>query len=167
VFYSLYLAQIGYSNTVIGLMWSLGVVVEILFFFYQAPIFRRFGVRTVMLASLLIAVVRFLLIGLGAQSLGLLLIAQVLHAATFGAHHSASVATLQRWFSGPLQARGQALFTSISYGLGGTIGGLILGGLWDTFGSRTVYLAAALFSLIAASAATLSYRWQPHIEDKG
>ncbi|KIF82254.1 MFS transporter [Noviherbaspirillum autotrophicum] len=162
VFYSLYLAQIGYSNTVIGLMWSLGVVVEIAFFFFQAPIFRRFGVQKLMMASLLIAVVRFLLIGFGAQSLILLLIAQVMHAATFGTHHSASVATLQRWFSGPLQARGQALFTSISYGLGGTVGGLILGVFWDTFGSQTVYLMAAMFSLAGAFAAALSYRWQPH-----
>lgn len=160
VFYSLYLAQIGYSNTVIGLMWSLGVVVEIAFFFYQAPIFRRYGVRNLMLASLLIAIVRFLIIGMGAQSLMLLLLAQVLHAATFGAHHSASIATLQRWFSGPLQARGQALFTSISYGLGGTLGGLVLGECWDTFGPKSVYLMAAAFSLMAAVAAALSYRWQ-------
>lgn len=160
VFYSLYLAQIGYSNTVIGLMWSLGVVVEIVFFFYQAPIFRRYGVRNLMLASLLIAIVRFLIIGMGAQSLMLLLLAQVLHAATFGAHHSASIATLQRWFSGPLQARGQALFTSISYGLGGTLGGLVLGECWDTFGPKSVYLMAAAFSLMAAAAAALSYRWQ-------
>ncbi|HJV85625.1 MAG TPA: MFS transporter [Noviherbaspirillum sp.] len=162
VFYSLYLAQIGYNNTVIGLMWSLGVVVEIAFFFFQAPIFRRFGIRKLMIASLLIAVVRFLLIGFGAQSLAVLLLAQVLHAATFGVHHSASVATLQRWFSGPLQARGQALYTSISYGLGGTLGGLVLGGLWDTFGSQTVYLMAAMFALAGAGAATLSYRWQSH-----
>ena len=164
VFYSLYLARIGYNNTVIGLMWSLGVVVEIAFFFYQAPIFRRFGIRRLMLASLLIAVARFFLIGLGAESLALLLVAQVMHAATFGAHHSASVATLQRWFYGPLQARGQALYTSISYGLGGTLGGLILGMFWDTFGPWTVYLLAALFSLMGAVAAVFSYRWQLHGE---
>jgi PPP family 3-phenylpropionic acid transporter len=166
VYYSLYLAQIGYSNTVIGLMWSLGVVAEIVFFFYQAPIFRRFGIQRLMVASLLLAVVRFLMIGFGAASVTLLLVAQVLHAATFGVHHSASVATLQRWFSGPLQARGQALFISISYGLGGTIGGLILSGLWDTFGSRAVYLMAAIFSLAATVAAVLSYRWQPNHEEK-
>ena len=166
VFYSLYLAQIGYSNTVIGLMWSLGVVVEIVFFFYQAPIFRRFGVQKLMIASLLIAVVRFLMIGLGAQSLFILLVAQILHAATFGVHHSASIATLQRWFSGPLQARGQALFTSISYGLGGSLGGLVLGTFWDTFGSQTVYLMAAMFALAGVAAAIFSYRWQPHYQEE-
>ena len=160
VYYSLYLSDMGYSKSVIGLMWSLGVIAEILFFFYQAPLFRRFGVRKLMLLSLAIAVVRFLMIGWGAQSLAVLLLAQVLHAATFGVHHSASVATLQRWFAGPLQARGQALYISISYGLGGTVGGLLLSACWDTFGARWVYVLAAIMSLLGLFAAQLSYRWQ-------
>jgi PPP family 3-phenylpropionic acid transporter len=160
VYYSLYLSQIGYSKTVIGLMWSLGVVAEILFFYFQAPLFRRFGVPTLMLTSLVIGVVRFLMIGFGAESIVMLLIAQVLHAATFGVHHSASVATLQRWFAGPLQARGQALFISVSYGLGGSLGGLLLSACWDTFGARLVYMIAALFCFAGWIAAALSYRWQ-------
>ena len=166
VFYSLYLAQIGYSKTVIGLMWSLGVVAEIVFFFYQAPIFRRFGIQRMMMVSLFAAVVRFCMIGFCAQSLALLMFAQILHAATFGVHHSASVATLQRWFSGPLQARGQAIYTSISYGLGGTLGGLVLSVFWDGFGARVVYFVAAGFALGGVAAAALSYRWQPHREVK-
>jgi PPP family 3-phenylpropionic acid transporter len=160
VYYSLYLSDMGYSKSVIGLMWSLGVIAEILFFFYQAPLFRRFGVRKLMLFSLGIAVIRFLMIGWGAQSLAILLVAQVLHAATFGVHHSASVATLQRWFAGPLQARGQALYISISYGLGGTVGGLLLSACWDTFGARWVYVLASIMSLLGLIAAQLSYRWQ-------
>jgi MFS transporter, PPP family, 3-phenylpropionic acid transporter len=160
VFYSLYLEKIGYTKTIIGMMWSLGVMVEIVFFYYQAVIFRRFGVRNLMMASLLIAVVRFSMIGFCAHSLVWLLIAQILHGVTFGTHHSASVMTLQRWFSGHLQARGQALFISISYGLGGTVGGLILSIFWD-YSPRSVYLMAALFALIGAGAAALSYRWKP------
>ena len=160
VYYSLYLSQIGYSKTVIGLMWSLGVIAEIIFFFYQEPLFKRFGVKNLMFISLAIGVIRFLMIAFGAQSLVLLLIAQVLHAATFGVHHSSSVATLQRWFSGPLQARGQALFISISYGLGGTLGGLLLSACWDTFGAQLVYVIAALMSGFGLVAAVLSYRWQ-------
>lgn len=160
VYYSLYLAGIGYSNSVIGLMWSLGVIAEIAFFYWQAPLFRRIGVRWLMLASFAIGILRFLLIGFGADSMWLLLIAQVLHAATFGVHHSASVATLQRWFSGPLQARGQALFISISYGLGGTAGGLLLSACWDTFGPRVVYLLASVMCALGWVCAALSYRWQ-------
>lgn len=166
VFYSLYLERLGYSKTVIGLMWAVGVICEIIFFYYQAPVFRRFGVKNLMIASLVLAFIRFLMIGYGAQSLLVLLLAQVLHAATFGVHHSASIATLQRWFSGPLQARGQALFISISYGMGGTAGGLLLSACWDTFGAQTVYLIAALLALGGAAAAAFSYHWQQRNEEK-
>lgn len=166
VFYSLYLAQLGYSKTVIGLMWSLGVVAEIVFFYYQAPIFRKFGIRKLMIACLLLAAVRFFMIGFGAQSLALLLIAQVLHAATFGVHHSASIASLQRWFHGPLQARGQALFISVSYGLGGTFGGLFFSIVWDKFGPQAVYSSAALMAIGGATAAQCCYRWQTTSEER-
>ena len=160
VFLSLYLSQLGYSKSVIGLLWSLGVVAEIGFFYFQAPLFRRFGVRTLLLASLIIAVVRFLVIGLGASSLPWLLLAQLLHAATFGTHHSASVMGMQRWFSGPLQASGQALYISVSYGLGGTAGGLLMSLCWDRYGPAAVFIVAALLALLGLVAAVLSFRWQ-------
>lgn len=166
VFYSLYLERLGYSKTVIGMMWAIGVICEIAFFYYQAPIFRRFGVRNLMVASLVLAFARFLMIGYGAASLLVLLFAQVLHAATFGVHHSASIATLQRWFAGPLQARGQALYISISYGMGGTAGGLLMSACWDTFGAQAVYLVAALLALAGAIAAACSYHWQHRHEGK-
>lgn len=160
VFYSLYLAQIGYTKTVIGLMWSLGVVAEIIFFYFQAPIFRRLGAKALMLASLAIAVGRFLLIGFAAHSLFWLLVAQILHAATFAAHHSSSVMTMQRWFSGPLQARGQALYISISYGLGGVFGGLVLSRFWSDADGSAVFFAAAGMALAGLLAALLSFHWQ-------
>jgi PPP family 3-phenylpropionic acid transporter len=141
-------------------MWSLGVLAEIAFFYFQAPLFRYFGVRSMMLASLLLAVVRFAMIGTGAGSLLVLLAAQLLHGATFGIHNSASVATLQRWFAGPLQARGQALFASLSYGLGGTLGSLAMSVVWDGIGASAVFLLASGLALGGLLAAWLSYRWQ-------
>ena len=159
-FYSLYLAKLGYSNVTIGLMWALGAAAEILFFIYQAPIVRRIGLRTVMLASLLLAVLRFALIGVGAESFVILLLAQLLHAFSFGAHHTASIITMQRWFAGPLQARGQALYISASYGIGCTFGALFLSFIWGELGPQAVYLIAAGFALLAFGFALLSYHWQ-------
>jgi PPP family 3-phenylpropionic acid transporter len=165
VFYSLYLAQIGYSKTVIGLMWSLGVIAEIVFFYFQAPFFRRFGAKTLMLVSLAIAVVRFAMIGACAQSLSLLLFAQILHAATFATHHSSSVLTMQRWFSGPLQASGQALYFSISYGIGGSLGGMLLSMFWHDNDGHAVFYAASAMAAIGLLAALLSFHWQNNIND--
>lgn len=161
-FYSLYLSVLGYSSVTIGLMWAIGAIAEIVFFVYQAPIVRRFGIKAIMLASLFIAVVRFALIGVGAESFAVLLFAQLLHAATFGAHHVTSILSIQKWFAGSLQARGQALFISASYGIGGTLGGFLLSWVWDLFTPKAVYWVASAFALMALLAAWQSFRWQAH-----
>ena len=159
-FYSLYLEKQGYSKTVTGLMWSVGVVAEVLCFYYQAPLFKRWGARRLMYACLALGVLRFAMIGAGAQSLAMLVLAQLMHAATFALHHSASVQTMQRWFSGPLQARGQALYISISYGVGASIGSLALTQVWESAGPPAIYYVASGLVAAAAVAAALSYRWQ-------
>ncbi|WP_432377544.1 MFS transporter [Duganella sp. P38] len=159
-FYSLFLERNGYSKTVIGAMWSLGVLAEVLLFYNQAPLLKRWGARRMMSVALGVAVLRFLMIGLGSHVLWLLIVAQVMHAATFALHHSSSVMSLQRWFAGPLQARGQALYMSISYGVGGSLGGLFLAQWWERAGAESVYYVAAALAALSAVAATLSFRWQ-------
>jgi PPP family 3-phenylpropionic acid transporter len=67
---------------------------------------------------------------------------------------------MQRWFGGALQARGQALFMSIAYGIGGTVGGLFMSWCWETLGPQSVYGAAAGLALLAAGAAGLFWRWE-------
>jgi PPP family 3-phenylpropionic acid transporter len=160
VYYSLYLERIGYSKPVIGAMWSLGVLAEIVFFYFQASVFKRIHPERMILFAFAVALLRFVVIGAGAGWLALLVIAQLLHAATFAAHHSASIMAMQRWFAGPLQARGQALFISIAYGIGGTAGGLFMSLCWGSMGPHAVYYAAALLAVAGAGAATLSWRWQ-------
>lgn len=161
-FYSLYLERNGYSKTVIGAMWSLGVLAEVALFYFQAPLFRRWRPMQLMYVTLLLAIARFVMIGMAAHLLWLLLVAQLMHAATFALHHSSSVMTLQRWFSGPLQARGQALYMSLSYGIGGSLGGLFLAHWWQEAGPASVYYVAALLCLLSLGAAMLSARWQLH-----
>ena len=159
-FYSLYLAHAGYSKPVIGAMWALGVVAEVAFFYFQAPVLRRFGARRVMLFAFGAALLRFPVIGMAEQLLWLLLLAQLAHAATFAAHLSAAVIVMQRWFSGPLQARGQALYMSLAYGIGGTVGGLLMSLCWDRFGPQAVYYLAAVLAMGGGAFAWLSFRWQ-------
>ncbi len=147
VFYSLYLDQMGYSKGEIGLFWMLGVLAEVIFFYYQSHFFGRFSTKNILLAAYLIAILRFVLMAYWPNLIALI-IAQLMHAATFGANHSASIKMLQTWFSGPLQARGQALHTTVSYGIGGTVGGLCAGWVWEHWAPEHVFGVAALSSLI-------------------
>jgi len=158
VFYSLYLEQLGYSKLAIGVMWTIGVVAEIVFFFYQGKLFGALALRTILAGTFVLAALRFGLTGYFAQYVWLMAVVQILHAATFAAHHSASLKRLQRWFAGPLQGRGQALYTGISYGVGGTLGGLAMGWTWKTLAPMHTFGLAALAAVIGAGCAAMSFR---------
>jgi PPP family 3-phenylpropionic acid transporter len=143
VFYSLYLADLGYNKFQIGLFWALGVAAEVIFFYFQSKVLSRLDPEVILQAAFGIGVIRFILIAFFPLT-WVLILAQLMHAATFGAHHSAATKLLQHWFTGPLQARGQALMATVSYGLGGTLGGLVAGWLWDATQPRNVFAMAAL-----------------------
>ena len=151
VFYSLYLADLGYNKFQIGLFWALGVAAEVIFFYYQSKVLSRLDPEVVLQISFGIGVFRFILIAFFPLT-WVLILAQLMHAATFGAHHSAATKLLQRWFTGPVQARGQALMATVSYGLGGTLGGLVAGWLWDATQPRNVFVMSALACGLAGMA---------------
>jgi PPP family 3-phenylpropionic acid transporter len=142
VFYSLYLANLGYNKFQIGLFWALGVFAEVVFFYFQSKVLSRVDAEVVLQAAFGIGVIRFILIAFLPLT-SVLIVAQIMHAGTFAAHHSAATKLLQRWFTGPVQARGQALMATISYGLGGTLGGLCAGWIWEASQPRDVFVMSA------------------------
>jgi PPP family 3-phenylpropionic acid transporter len=146
VFYSIYLEQAGYSKTTIGLLWTAGVLAEIVLFLRLPEVLRRVSLRGLLLASFACAVLRFLAIGMAGGSLAVLAAAQLLHAATFGAFHAACVATVHQLFPGALAARGQSLYSSIAYGLGGALGSLAAGWSWVALGASASFALSALFA---------------------
>lgn len=150
-FYSIYLVEHGYAKSAVGWLWALGVICEIGVFFAMPWLLRRLTLPQILMASLVCAVVRFLIIGWCADSLALMLFAQVLHAATFGAFHASAVALVHHFFQGRHQSKGQALFGSVTYGAGGMLGGLASGPIWQHWGASVLYsmsAAAALLGLL-------------------
>jgi MFS transporter, PPP family, 3-phenylpropionic acid transporter len=149
-FLSLHLERAGYSGTIIGALWTLGVAAEILVFFYLPQLFRRYALSTLLVASLSCGVLRFAAIGWAAGELWIVLLAQLLHAATFGAFHAAAVAAVHRVFPAHAQARGQTLFSSVCYGAGAAAGLLIAGWAWDLGGAQLAFSASAAAALAGA-----------------
>ncbi len=149
-FMSLYLVHLGYSKTAVGLLWAVGVGAEIAIFSVQRRLFERFGALRLLHASLWVAVLRFALIGWAAHWLPALVLAQLLHAVTFGVHHSATIATLQRWFEPAQQGRAQALYVTAGYGFGGALGALAGGWIWTALSPSAVFVASAVFATLAA-----------------
>lgn len=148
VFYSIHLAEAGYDTAQIGLLWSLGVIAEILVFVAMPRLNRDHSVRTILLVCFFLAVLRFLFIGWLVDMLVALVFAQVLHGATFGAHHAATVGALNRWFSPAHQGKVLALYGSLSFGGGGMLGALLSGALWDAAGAAITFTVGAAFAAL-------------------
>ena len=152
-FYSIHLEAHGYSDTAVGALWALGVGIEVLVFVNMHRLLTRFGARRMLLTSLALAMLRWLLIGAFVDLVWVQLVAQSLHAATFGSFHASAIHLAHHYFPGPTQARGQALYNSVSFGLGGAIGSLIAGSLWADAGAFATFAVAsglAGLGLIAA-----------------
>lgn len=149
-FFTIHLVETGYSKSLAGWLWALGVVCEIGVFLVMPRVFARVRPETVLLFTLLAASLRFVLIGWLADNLPVLLFAQLLHALTFGAYHASAMALVHRYFVGKNQARGQALYNSLAFGVGGTFGSLYAGGAWDSLGSAETFALASGFALLAA-----------------
>jgi PPP family 3-phenylpropionic acid transporter len=68
------------------------------------------------------------------------------------------VAAVHRLFTGRLQARGQTLYSSLSYGLGGGAGLLIAGWTWETLGAGASFTVSSAFALLGAALVTWRVR---------
>ncbi|WP_239253604.1 MFS transporter [Candidatus Nitrotoga sp. M5] len=166
IFYSIYLVDNDYSKSAVGWLWALGVICEIAVFFAMPWLMFRFTLSIIMMVSFACAVMRFLLIGWGVDFLPLLLFAQVLHAATFGAFHAVGMALVHQFFRGRHQSKGQALFGSITYGAGGVVGGLLSAPLWEHWGASIMYSFSALAAFLGLLLLVWKFKhsdvvWQP------
>lgn len=147
-FFSIYLESFSYSKSIIGVLWSLGVVAEVALFLVMHRILARYTLRTILLWSLALTALRWLMIGFVAQSALLLIVAQCLHAASFGSCHAAAVEVIRRWFPRH-HGQGMALYSGLSFGAGGASGALFSGVVWDW--------SAPLCFAVAALAAGLGW----------
>lgn len=154
-FYSIFLNGLGYSKSIIGTLWAFAVLCEIGVFLTVARLLQRRDLIFWLLLAFALAAARWLLIGFGAQYLALLILAQVLHAASFGVFHAMAIQLVHRFFVGRHEIRGQAIFGSVA-GAGGAFGSFYSGFTWQASGPAVSFGIAAA---IAVAAYAVVYRW--------
>lgn len=148
-FFSLYLDSLGYSRIAIGLLWSLGVLAEIILFTRMHSLLARFSLRTLFSVAVFLTLLRWLGVGYLAESLPVLLLLQCLHAASFGIVHAASIEFIHRVFHGRQEGQGQALYGAASFGVGGSLGAWLAGGLYLHWGPQVTFTMGALVAALA------------------
>jgi MFS transporter, PPP family, 3-phenylpropionic acid transporter len=146
-FFTLFLERHHYAHSYVGLLWTLGVVAEIGMFMIAARVIGTLGARKVMLMALGATVLRWSATAAAVDSLAVLLVAQAAHALSFGAYHAVAMHYVQRLFPGALQGRGQAVYNAVAYGVGGSIGSIASGYLWEGLSPEAVFYSAGLVAL--------------------
>ena len=148
-FYSIYLENHGYSRGMIGLLWAIGVMAEVIVFLMMHRLLLNVDMRKLLLVSFVLTALRWLLIGIFVDNLSVLFFAQLFHAFSFGVFHAVSIALVHQFFTGRHQSRGQALYASLSFGAGGAVGSLLSGVLWDRIDPAWLFAIAALVASFA------------------
>lgn len=143
-FFVLYLKQAGYTESAAGIFVALGVVAEIFMFMYAPKLLGRFGAQLLLIVSIGLTAVRWLLLAYGVENIVYLSISQILHAFTFGLTHAASIQFVHKHFDLNRRSQGQALYASLSFGVGGALGTWLCGIIWgDGSGAVTTWIFAA------------------------
>jgi PPP family 3-phenylpropionic acid transporter len=158
IFFSLYLVELGYGKSAVGLLWAASVVVEIAFFWTQGRWLARWSASLWLVIAAAASVLRFGAIAAFGDVAAVLVLAQTLHALTFAAQHAACIAFIDKHFAGALRGRGQALYTTLGYGASGVIGGLLGGAISERFGLSAVFAASA-----GVSVGALACCWRSHL----
>ncbi len=147
-FFSIHLVENGYGKGFVGWLWAIGVMCEIGVFFLMPWMMQRFSLKVILIFSFACAVLRFLMIGWGVEWVLIILFAQVLHAATYGTHHIAAMMVVHHFFHGRNQAKGQAIYTSAAYGIGGTLGAILSGYTWEGLGADMTFTISAVSAFL-------------------
>ncbi len=148
VFLSLHLDKNGYAPQAIGAFWAVGVSAEIAMFLVVPRFLSRFSPRAAMAICFAVGAVRWLVTALLPQYWIAIGLAQLGHAFTFAVFHSASIQAISQFFPGRSGVHGQGLLYGFGSGLGGVLGALLAGALWEVGGGRASFLGASVVSVI-------------------
>lgn len=148
-FYSNYLHEQHYSTGQIGALWATGVIAEIVMFAYAQRIFlQRFSWQKLVILCLILTSIRWYIVGVGSAYFVVQLLAQTIHAFSFGLFHLIAMKVIFQHFSAEQQGRGQALYSTM-WGIGVAVGSILAGHYWNVLSGQHIFVYAAMVVLLA------------------
>ncbi len=149
VFFAVHLSDLNYSGEEIGLLMAIGVVVEIVLFLFFGNMIKHFHVVHLVALCFICGTLRWFLVGWFASVAWVLIFTQLLHCITFALFHMVSIEQVRRLFPERYAGQGQAMYSALAVGLGGGIGMVLTGYLWEWAGGAWAFTAAACTSALA------------------
>ncbi len=144
-FFTIYETDRGVSLDMTIYLWSFGVLVEIVMLYFQGPLLKR-ELKMLLIFAAFMTTLRWVIVDMYATNIVVLFISQSIHAISFALFHTVSIAYLYTLYSQKKLA--QQFFFGICYGLGGFLGALISGYIYEYF-SDYLFMSSAFFSLLA------------------
>lgn len=149
-FFSLYMDGLGAGEGAIGLAWSIAALSEIPIMLISGTITRRIGENGLIKIAFITYTFRWLVYSL-IQVPALVLPLQLLHGLSYGTFQVGGVTYVNNRTPKSMRTTGQAIFTTISYGMGPIIGTLISGYFYDTVGMATLFRILSVITIIGLS----------------
>ncbi len=126
-------------------LWSFGVICEVFMLYFQAPLLQN-NLLKILQFAVGITVVRWMILALFPENLGLLFISQSIHAFSFALYHSAAIMYLHSLYAN--KKLSQQFFAGIAYGMGGFIGAAGSGFIYE-ISPQGLYIVAAMITLLS------------------
>jgi PPP family 3-phenylpropionic acid transporter len=154
----LHWTELGYSGALIGLIWPLGVVAEAMLFSVSLKVFRALGAVWLLGLGGLGCVVRWSILGFD-PPLALVIVAQLLHGATYAFAHLGAMYFILKAVPPRLSATAQSLYAVFSNGIVMGAATFASGPLYALYGGRTYFLMAAMGLVTILCAWRLGHAW--------
>lgn len=150
--------RLGHGSSLIGVLWALGVISEILLFAFSGRVTARFGPASLLALGGAAGVLRWTAIAFN-PGIWLLAPLQCLHGLTFGATHIAAMQFITRATPPHLAVTAQGVYAAISTGI--VIGGVTYasGFGYAAFGSLAFLGMAGLCAMGLVCALRLRRAW--------
>ncbi|MGB5092371.1 MAG: MFS transporter, partial [Parvibaculum sp.] len=150
--------RLGYSETLIGGLWALGVIAEIVLFALSKGVIARVGASRLMIIAAVGAIIRWGAMAANPPLWGVILL-QLLHAASFGAAHLAAIHFVAHAAPRSLGATAQSLYASLSAGLAMGVVTLMAGPLYVHYHEKAFLLSVVVSLAALVGTFVIATRW--------
>lgn len=155
-----YMAEMGATETTMGLALTIATVTELPVFFFGHRLVKRFSSHGLFVLSLVLIGLRSLLYGV-VNTPALVLVLQALGGTIFPAMWLAGVSYADENAPSGLKSVAQGLFGSVMWGFGSAVGGFLGGPLLESIGGRGMFLVLGLVILAGLGIIELAKRILP------
>lgn len=150
--------RLGYGENLIGILWAVGIVAEIILFAFSARVLKRFSAASLLAIAAGAAILRWTFTAFD-PPLWALFGLQILHALTFCAAHLGAMYFVAAAAPKSLAATAQGLYGALSSGVVMGVMTLIAGPVYQAYGPQAYLLSAAAGVLGLAGALYVAARW--------